>query len=106
MTSLVVDASAVGAYLPPDEDSDLLPGLTEALMDWRLVVPRALRAEADSLSGSDAWDLVMHMAVAHNLTIYDAGYLALAKRCELPLATRDARLSAGARAEKVILFGT
>lgn len=137
MTDLVVDSSAIGIYLLPDEDADLLPGLTEALANWRLVVPPhwhfevanlalvstrrqrlqtdelpalaanlcALEIEVDSLDGSNAWGSVMTFALACGLTIYDAAYLALAKRRHLPLATLDAELSAAARETGVTLFG-
>lgn len=134
---MIVDASAIGAYLLPDENSNLLPGLTAALSLEILIVPphwhfevanlalisvrrnrlretdlpvlaesvRGLRVEVDSLTGSDAWDTVMGLAMAHGLTIYDSAYLALAKRRSLPLATLDKRLVASARAENVELFG-
>lgn len=137
MNSLVVDASAIGAYLLPDEDSELLPGLTDALMEQLLVVPphwhfeianlalvsvrrqrlpeaelpqlaeslRGLRVEVDPIGGTDAWDSVMDLALAHGLTIHDSAYLALAKRRLLPLATLDRRLMEAARAERLELFG-
>jgi predicted nucleic acid-binding protein len=137
VSALVVDASALGSYLLPDENSELLPGLTNALSDQVLIVPphwhfevanlalmaarrgrlaevklpglaesvRGLQIETDPLAGSDAWDTVMDLALAHGLTIYDAAYLALAKRRGLPLATLDGALGAGARAENVALFG-
>lgn len=137
MSSLIVDASAIGAYLLPDEDSELLPGLTNALAELLLVVPphwhfevanlavvsvrrqrlsetelprlaesiRGLRVEVDPIGGTDAWDSVMDLALAHGLTIYDSAYLALAKRRLLPLATLDRRLVEAARAEKLELFG-
>jgi len=137
VTGLVIDASAMGAYLLPDEDSELLPGLSDALASERLVVPahwqfevanlavsalrrlrigegelpglgaslRALDIEVDPLSGADAWDSVMALALAHRLTIYDAAYLALAKRRGLVLATLDRRLIEAARMEKAPLLG-
>jgi predicted nucleic acid-binding protein len=135
--ALIVDASAVGAYLLPDETSDILPGLTEALSEQLLIVPphwhfevanlalnsvrrkrlfeaelpglaesiRALRVEVDALAGSDAWDSVMRLALSHGLTVYDAAYLALAKRRGLSLATLDKRLLAAASTEGVEVFG-
>jgi predicted nucleic acid-binding protein len=42
---------------------------------------------------------------SHNLSAYDAAYLELAMRRGLPLATRDEKLKAAARAVGVILYG-
>jgi predicted nucleic acid-binding protein len=49
--------------------------------------PLQLREAATSLS----------IAREYGLTMYDASYLELARRCELPLATVDRRLEAAAR---------
>jgi hypothetical protein len=40
----------------------------------------------------------LHLARAHNLSVYDASYLELAVRRGLPLATLDDKLKAAARA--------
>jgi hypothetical protein len=47
----------------------------------------------------------MALARKHRLTVYDAGYLELALRQDLPLATLDADLIDAARAEAVPLIG-
>jgi predicted nucleic acid-binding protein len=49
--------------------------------------------------------VVMALARRHRLTVYDAGYLELALRERVPLATLDAPLAAAARAEHVELVG-
>lgn len=46
------------------------------------------------------------LALQHNLTAYDASYLALALRLGLPLATRDRALIAAAQATGVSLVET
>lgn len=47
---------------------------------------------------------VLFIARTHNLTVYDASYLALAQRLSLPLATLDAQLIRAAQAVQVPLF--
>lgn len=49
--------------------------------------------------------LILTLARRHRLTVYDAAYLALAKRQTLPLATLDGSLAAAASAEGVVLIG-
>jgi predicted nucleic acid-binding protein len=49
---------------------------------------------------------VFALARRHRLTFYDAAYLELAKREQLPLATLDDDLAAAARAEGVALVTT
>lgn len=47
---------------------------------------------------------VLSIARRHGLTVYDAVYLELAQREEIPLATLDAKLVRAARTEKVRLI--
>ena len=46
---------------------------------------------------------ILALARVHRLTFYDAAYLELAQREELPLATLDERLATAARREGVSL---
>jgi predicted nucleic acid-binding protein len=48
---------------------------------------------------------VLLLARRHNLTVYDSGYLELAMRKGLPLATLDRRLATAAEGEGVQLIG-
>lgn len=48
---------------------------------------------------------LLRLARRHNLTAYDAGYLELARRNALPLATLGADLASAARAEGLTLLG-
>lgn len=50
-------------------------------------------------------DDVLGLARRHRLTIYDAAYLELARREDLPLATLDRDLAGAARVEGVALIG-
>jgi predicted nucleic acid-binding protein len=47
---------------------------------------------------------ILALARRHRLTVYDAAYLELALRENIPLATLDAALARAARAEKVALL--
>ncbi len=48
---------------------------------------------------------VLDLSRRHNLTVYDAAYLELAERKELPLSTLDVNLSRAARLEGVPMLG-
>jgi predicted nucleic acid-binding protein len=48
--------------------------------------------------------IVLALSEKHNLTVYDAAYLELAHRRQLPLGTLDADLNKSARAEHVALL--
>ena len=50
-------------------------------------------------------DAVITLARRHTLTVYDASYLELAMRENVPLATLDKKLAAAAEAEGVPLIG-
>lgn len=64
---------------------------------------KALRAltdmpiEIDRETSRRAWRETMQLAETHGLTLYDATYLELAIRRDLPLATFDESLEAAAR---------
>lgn len=57
----------------------------------------------DGETSLDAWTAGFRLATVHRLTIYDAAYLSLAKRKELPLATFDKALRSAAEQERVPL---
>ncbi|HEY1932008.1 MAG TPA: type II toxin-antitoxin system VapC family toxin [Acetobacteraceae bacterium] len=50
-------------------------------------------------------DRLLGLARRHRLTAYDAAYLELAQREDVPLATLDGPLGRAARAEHVVLLG-
>src|SRR5437867_389025 len=60
---------------------------------------------AITLDNSPNETSVLALARRHRLTVYDAAYLELALREDLPLATLDAALARAARAEAVPLIG-
>ena len=71
---------------------------------------RARQAMRDFHAIIDCEDIFASLAAArplcdvHNLTIYDASYLDLARRLRLPLATLDRRLAQAAAREGVALL--
>jgi predicted nucleic acid-binding protein len=48
--------------------------------------------------------VILAFARKHRLTVYDAAYLALTARRNIPLATLDRRLEAAAKAERIALL--
>ena len=59
----------------------------------------ALPIEIEPVSMSSAWGAALELARKHRLSGYDAMYLELAVRMQLPLATLDRALGAAGRAE-------
>ncbi len=54
----------------------------------------ALPVEIEPVSAGRVWQAVLTLADEHGLSVYDAMYLELALRMQLPLATLDRRLAA------------
>jgi predicted nucleic acid-binding protein len=77
----------------PDE----LPGFLHIL--------NLLSFSVDTLAPFAQFSLVLPMARAHNLTIYDAAYLHCAFSNRLPLATFDRQLASAARSIDVQVLG-
>ena len=59
----------------------------------------------DDETASHAWQETANLARTHHLSAYDAAYLELAMRLNLPLATLDKQLKAAALTVGVPLFG-
>ena len=51
----------------------------------------------DAATIAQAWSVTARLADLHKLSAYDATYLELAIRLDMPLATRDQRLARAAR---------
>ena len=130
MTRFVIDASLAGAWILPDEQSDIARAIRLGYGEnisvvpchwWLEVCNLLLKAErrgrlepADTartlaliarlpLEIDDAADYsqLMQLARRHQLTAYDAAYLELALRIDAPLATLDRKLLISARKEGV-----
>jgi len=64
-----------------------------------------LPIQVDTETDRQAGSATLRLAERHQLTLYDAAYLELALRRNLPLATLDEDLRRAARAEKVQVLG-
>jgi predicted nucleic acid-binding protein len=64
-----------------------------------------LPIQVDGETDKQGWGATLAIAERHQLTLYDAAYLELAVRRNLPLATLDEDLRRAARTEKVQLLG-
>ena len=131
--AFVADASIVAAWPLPDEDDALSRAALEALRRDKVVAPAILwfevrnvlivgerRGRIDEAQTRKAIAILarlpieidrspddaelMRIARRRRLTAYDAAYLELALRLDLPLATRDARLAKAAREENAAMF--
>lgn len=130
--TLVLDASTLLTFLLDDEESPLAEeamlraedGAAAPVIWWYEVRNAiAVNERRKRLSKADA-DLVLdaiahlrvevdretpqaifYLARKHSLTVYDAAYLELALRRELPLATLDDALRKAAKTEGVSLIG-
>ncbi|GLU28038.1 type II toxin-antitoxin system VapC family toxin [Brucella sp. NBRC 12950] len=132
--AFIVDASVAGAWLLPDEDHPFAAQMMNQLADEDAVAPELLQHEIRTIlliaekRGRIAEDMVytaltrfralplrlitrsedsevIRVARRHQLSAYDAAYLALALTETLPLATLDRKLAAAAHAEKAIVLG-
>ena len=128
MSRLILDASLSTVWLIDDETDPLAERVLDSVEDTGAIVPplwhyevrnvllvaerrgRVPLSEIQSrlnklreLPIQTDWDAdldaTMDLALKHRLTFYDALYLELARRRQLPLATRDAALVRAVRAE-------
>jgi predicted nucleic acid-binding protein len=61
--------------------------------------------KVDPQAEPEAWFGALSLAERHRLTVYDAAYLEIAQRRQIPLATLDNQLRAAAEAEGVEIIG-
>ncbi len=131
--SVVLDSSIVGCWCFPDEASSVADAALLAVSADEAVVPAVWWFEVRNLlltgervgrmhpAGTAEFladlerlsiridrapvsDAVLALAREHRLTVYDAAYLELALRADVPLATLDQQLAAAARAAAVPLL--
>ena len=79
--------------------------ITAQIQRERIAFLHALPVVLDTQTAAQAWTITHQLAEQHGLTLYDASYLELAQRLELPLATLDADLRTAAGALGVPLLG-
>jgi len=73
--------------------------------DTTLADLNQLPLQVDAETDRQAWGQTSGCAERHNLTLYEAAYLELAIRRNLPLATLDEDLRRAALSEKIRLLG-
>lgn len=78
----------------------LVPGDRAPILRRLAVLP--IRVDVET--AAHGWHAIPELADRYELTTYDAAYLELALRLELPLATLDQDLARAARAAGVTLF--
>ncbi len=103
--AILVRINPVGPELLPAETTNVLRRLerVERISSFQAGIARrdALRLPLETFSFAPFADRAWHLR--HNLTIYDAWYVALAEALGCPLATLDLRLGRAARAACEVL---
>jgi predicted nucleic acid-binding protein len=79
--------------------------ITQAQRVRALTALAKLPIRIDTDAAGRAWNSTFDLALAHGLTVYDAGYLDLSLRSGLPLATLDRPLGRAASACGVPVLG-
>jgi predicted nucleic acid-binding protein len=78
----------------------------QAFRDAALADLTLLPIQVDPETDLRAWGATLELAARYRLTVYDAAYLELAVRRNLPLATLGEDLRRAAAAEKIKLLGS
>ena len=111
--ALLASLPAGSAVVPPLWHCEVANALLTAERRGRIDPPSTahflqllerLPIHTDPESTGHAFGAAQHMARTHALTAYDAAYLELAHRLNLPLATRDEALAQAARAAGIRLL--
>jgi len=111
LLDLVTDEGALVPSLWPLEVANALLFAVRRNRVSRTHCERALESlvrlpiEIDTETTGRAWGPTFELSVRFGLTIYDATYLELAQRRELPLASLDRKLRAASRALGLSLLG-
>jgi len=79
--------------------------IDSAYRDASLADLQSLVIAIDPATNRQAWSATLRLCERFGLTPYDAAYLELAQRRQLPLATLDAAMVRAARADNVPLVG-
>ena len=101
--SLTDDRAFVPSLWPIEVGSVLLAATKRGRIradEWPTVCADfdALPIDIEPVSATRVWGPALELASEHSLSVYDALYLELALRLQLPLATLDLELAAAARA--------
>ena len=101
--SLISATAVVPSLWPLEVANGALVGerrkrTTEAKATQFLSLLKSLPITVDDETAARAWQETLQLARTHNLSVYDAAYLELAMRRDLPLASLDEDLKAAAAA--------
>lgn len=80
--------------------------IDRAYRDASLTDLAAMTIAIDPETDGQAWSATLRLADRYDLTIYDATYVELALRRQLPLATLDEAMRRAAQAAGIVLLGT
>ena len=111
MLNLAIDHGAVVPdYWQFETASALLRGMRQKRTTGDAIVQfterlRAFSLEVHAFARHEAFDAIFPLAQEHGLKMFDAGYLALAQRQGIPLATFDRKLADAARKVGVEVLG-
>ena len=102
MDSVSVTGAVIPALFQIEVGNTLLVGVRRRRIAAHYVqraldLIRQLPLDMDRSSADYVWSTTIDLAAAYGLSLYDATYLELAIRSELPLATLDTKLSEAAR---------
>ena len=109
--ALIDHVAAAGAVVPAIWRLEVANALAAGLRRGRLDAERrdamldalaSLPIAVDAETHRHAWGATRRLADRHGLTLYDASYLELALRLDLPLATLDRALAAAASADGLV----
>lgn len=113
-TALLYRVAETGAVVPALWRLEVANGLQSAVRRRRIDAAyrdaslrdlRSLAIDVDPETDRKAWSETMELADRFRLTLYDAAYLELAQRCQLPLASLDQELRAAGKMLAVPLLG-
>jgi predicted nucleic acid-binding protein len=111
---LLREVAAEGAVVPSFWRLEVASGfqtalrrkrITAAFRDASLLDLRTLPISIDAETDRYAWTTTLHLADRFTLTVYDAAYLELADRLDLPLASTDGQVCIAATRLGVSLLG-
>jgi predicted nucleic acid-binding protein len=92
---------ALNGLLVAERKKRIQAGLRHRYADFL----RDLPIRVDTETADKAWTATVELAERHRLSLYDAAYLELALRRNLPLATLDQDLAKAAKALGTTVFG-
>ena len=110
MVAVLNQALRDGVHVPALWTSEIFNALLQSLrrkridstdLDRAISLLSNLDIKTEAVPDWETSQLILSVAIAQGLTFYDASYLEMAQRLDLPLATRDHKLTTAAKAAGV-----